>query len=245
MECFIVNGGDVDLSSNTFILRDEEARHAIRVLRLREGETLMATTLNGFCYRAKLVLTEQPAKNEWIAKCSIDEALPEYNESQADIQLIQGIPQQQSKLEEIVEKCTELGIRSIIPATSKRTEKKSVNHERMSRIIQTACKQVSRARMPDFTEVLSLTDALRKAHSEARKIFILHESAPVEDTLLKHLLLQKVKKITLVIGPEGGFDEDEIFLATSDFGATVTSLGPRRLRAETAAVVAVSLASSV
>ncbi len=241
MECFIVNKSDIDPDSKSLVLRGDEARHAIRVLRLREGEKLLATTLHGFCYRAELVEREQVSKSEWVARCSIDEVLPGFNEPAIDVQLLQGIPQQQSKFEEIADKATEIGIRSLVPVLTKRTEKKNINTDRLVRIIQTACKQSHRATMPELSDVMSFEEALKKARREERKVILLHESAPLEDKL-PALLGKKDEKITLCIGPEGGFDETEILLAKKNYGALIASLGPRRLRAETAAVVAVTLA---
>ena len=245
MECFIVQKSDINLQLNSLVLRGEEARHAIRVLRIREGEKLLVTTLSGFCYRAKLTGCEQAAKNEWVAHCTIEEILPEHNEPNIDIELMQCIPQHQSKLEEIIEKITEIGISSISPIYSKRTEKKTFNFERLTRIIQNACKQTYRARMPKLSEIMSFEQGLTKAQSEGRKIILLHESAPLSDLLSKALQSNKHKKISLVVGPEGGFDDEEIVLANRNHGVQIASLGPRRLRADTAAVMAVSLALGI
>ena len=242
MECFIVGESDIDLQSQSLVLKGDEARHAIRVLRLREGEKLLATTLKGFCYKAKLTGSEQAAKKEWVAHCAIEEILPEHNEPDIDIQLMQGIPQHQSKLEEIIEKITEIGISSISPIFSKRTEKKTFNFERVTRIIQNACKQTYRARMPELSEIMSFEQGLMKAQREGRKIILLHESAPLSDSLSKALQVKKNMKISLVVGPEGGFDEEEIVFANRNHDVQIASLGPRRLRAETAAIMAVSIA---
>src|SRR6266446_7058221 len=126
MEGCIVNQSDLDLEKKTLVLRGDEGRHAVRVLRISEGELLLATTLAGFCYKATCKKSGQPKKNEWVCECSIEEILPEHNEPNIDIELLQGILLQQSKLEEIAEKATEIGIRSFIPIYSKRTEKKTI-----------------------------------------------------------------------------------------------------------------------
>jgi 16S rRNA (uracil1498-N3)-methyltransferase len=241
MECFIVRESDINLAAKTLVLRGDEGRHAVRVLRISQGEQLMATTLSGFCYRTKCIESGQPSKNEWECECSIEEILPEHNEPKNDIQLIQGITQQQSKLEEIAEKVTEIGVKSIVPIYSKRTEKRTANVERLERIIQTACKQTSRARVPRLHDVTSFSTALKNCKREGREIILLHESAPLENSLSK-ILPRQNKAISLVIGPEGGFDESEVLLASGEFGATVASLGERRLRAETASIVAIAIA---
>jgi 16S rRNA (uracil1498-N3)-methyltransferase len=245
MECFIVSESDINIRSESLILRGDEARHAVRVLRIQEGEQLIATTLSGFCYQVKCVKSGQVSKNEWVCECVIERILPEYNEPAIDIQLIQGITQQQSKLEEIAAKTTEIGISSLIPIFSKRTEKKSINRTRLEKILHSACKQAHRARAPILYDSMNFSVALQKAKDEQRKIILLHESAPNEDTLLKALQNEKNKKITLIIGPEGGFDEAEVLLASAEFGAKVTSLGARRLKAETAAIMLVAVALSI
>jgi 16S rRNA (uracil1498-N3)-methyltransferase len=241
MECFIVQESDIDLASKTLVLRGDEARHAVRVLRISEGEELMATTLLGFCYRAKCMRSGQPTKNEWECECTIEEVLPGHNEPKIDIQLIQGITLQQSKLEEIAEKVTEIGVKSIVPIYSKRTEKRTVNIERLERIVQTACKQTSRAQMPKLHKVTNFGDALQRAKGDGRNIILLHESTPFDNSLSKILAGQKNNKISLVIGPEGGFDESEVLLASGEYGASIASLGVRRLRAETAAISAIAI----
>lgn len=99
--------------------------------------------------------------------------------------------------------------------------------------------------MPKVYSAMNFADALKLATEEERKIILLHESASVDDTLLKALQKDTSDKISLFIGPEGGFDEAEILLARKNHDALIASLGPRRLRAETAAVVAVSLALGI
>ena len=168
--------------------------------------------------------------------------MPEYNQPTLDVQLIQGITQQQSKLEEIVEKATEIGIRSIIPIYSKRTEKKTFNRSRLEKILHNGCKQSYRARMPELKDVMSLEDALADAQAAGRRIILLHESASLGDSLSKILQKDRSVNIALVVGPEGGFDESEVALASNKYGAHIASLGPRRLRAETAAIAAVAIA---
>ena len=98
-----------------------------------------------------------------------------------------------------------------------------------------------RARMPKLYPAMDLPDALKNAMEEGRKIILLHESAPLSDTFSEAISITKDEKIAVYIGPEGGFDEAEVLLASSKYGARIASLGPRRLRAETAAVVAVAL----
>src|SRR5947209_4536201 len=99
VECFVVKESDIDAAEGTLVLRGDEARHAVRVLRIAEGEELMATTLEGLCYNARCTKSGQPNKSEWICECRIEKILPEHNEPGIDVELIQGITLSQSKLE--------------------------------------------------------------------------------------------------------------------------------------------------
>ncbi|MEI8134375.1 MAG: RsmE family RNA methyltransferase [bacterium] len=244
MECFVVDKSDVNLEAMDLLLRGDEARHAARVLRLKIGDQFLATDLQGVCYKGSTTSIDSPSKNEWVLVGKIVEVLPKHNEPSLNLMLIQGITLGQSKFEEIAEKATEIGLSEIIPMYSKRTEKRTVNAERIRRIIQTACKQSFRATEPQLHSPLSLGASLELAKNQGRKIILLHESAPLQDTLPYFLQGKQYSSLALVIGPEGGFDEAEVLLATAEFGAQVASLGSRRLRAETAAIVAVSIAMS-
>src|SRR5688572_5390843 len=127
MECFIVEPENVDLDGIQLRLTGDEARHCARSLRMKIGEGLFATDLVGKCYEAKLLEVRELKRNELEAVCSILKFLPKHNESSRDVQLMQAMLQQQSKFEEIIEKATEYGVRTITPFTSERTEKSSLH----------------------------------------------------------------------------------------------------------------------
>lgn len=239
MECFVVEPQNVDRATMQLRLIGDEARHCIRSLRMKIGEALFASDLTGTCYETKLSEILEPNRNKLEAVCTILKLLPKHNESQRDVQLIQAILQQQSKFEEIVEKATEYGVRSITPITSERTEKDTLNVERVERILRAATKQVSRANKPFLEEVISIDKALQRRVDEGRTIFLFHESAKLEDRFSAQ---QLDEKIAIVIGPEGGFSEEEIAHFQNTFNAQVVSLGERRLRAEAAAIAALAIA---
>jgi 16S rRNA (uracil1498-N3)-methyltransferase len=242
MECFIVASSDVFGKDKKLFLRDDEARHAIRSLRMRIGERLIATDLNGTCYLAELVRSEENDRKELEAECTVLEILPEHHESKRNIILAQAILQQPSRFEEVLAKSTELGVTGFIPIISDRTEKKQVNTERIHRILREASKQVSRARLPIFSEPMEFEKAITESIGKQGMTIILHENAS-EEVLLAKIFDKKVNtSITLFIGPEGGFTEEEITFGQAQ-GAIIASLGSRRLRAETAAVAATSFIS--
>jgi len=241
MECFIVEPHDIDLEGRTFRLQGEEAHHASRVLRLRAGEEMLATDLNGTCYLGKYIGSEMEGK-EIVAQGAITAVLSNFGEPERNVALIQGVIAQPARWEFLLEKATELGVTEIYPVLTERSEKREVKRDRSERILRAAVKQTKRARKPELSELSSLERALSKALEERRRMILLHESAPADVTLQKALFGNSATMLALVVGPEGGFSDEEVHLAQTTFGAEIVSLGTRRLRAETAAIAALAMA---
>ncbi len=243
MECFIVQPEDV--AGETLLLRDEEAHHAIRSLRLRSGDALLATNLIGTCYRC--LLSDDDRDATW-ASCSIQEILPEFGEPAREVLLIQGFISQPARWEFLIEKATELGVRTIAPVITEHTERAHYKADRSERILRAAVKQTKRARKPGIRlsglgEFTTLETALVEASKEDRSIFLLHEAAQGNSVGLTERVatLPDSKAIAVVVGPEGGFSDEEVARAAGEYGAQILSLGPRRLRAETAAIAALAI----
>jgi 16S rRNA (uracil1498-N3)-methyltransferase len=164
--------------------------------------------------------------------------------------LIQGLISQPSRWEFLLEKATELGATVIQPVTTERTERNSFNRERSERILQAAVKQTKRSRMPELRETSSLGAAVSDAISEGRKVILLHEGVLAvfasfhtegsAGTAQLQNAFDGGEPIAIAVGPEGGFSEEEVMMA-SNIGTEIVSLGPRRLRAETAAIAALAI----
>ncbi len=240
MECFIVEPRDV--SEEALVLRGDEAYHAIKVLRLRDGEKLLATNLIGNCYECAVSGHAQLGPKELEVRCTILDAWTEFGEPERKIVLIQGILAQPARWEMLLEKATELGVTAISPVLTLRTEPREPKRDRGERILRAAVKQTRRARLPELRELSTLTEALHLAREEGRQILMLHEAAERSETLQKALIGLKTELIALVVGPEGGFSDQEVTEARDRFGASIVSLGTRRLRAETAAIAALAIA---
>jgi 16S rRNA (uracil1498-N3)-methyltransferase len=237
MECFIVLPSDVSLDARSLTLRGEEAHHALRSLRLRPGEALLATDLEGTCYECRLTGEEDKS-----ALCSIERVLPNFGEPQRDVLLIQGMIAQPARWEFLLEKATELGVTAIQPMVTERTEQRHIRFDRSDRVLRAAVKQTKRSRLPklivsDMGELLSLEEALTSAKLQGREIILLHDAAE------EPLGASAAAASAIVVGPEGGFTNEEIVLARDRFGARLASLGSRRLRAETAAIAALAILS--
>jgi 16S rRNA (uracil1498-N3)-methyltransferase len=128
----------------------------------------------------------------------------------------------------IAEKATELGVAKIVPVVSERSEKKNINEERLKKILIEASEQCGRGDVPELGEIVDLEDAIQSAEN----IIIFDKGGdPVENTF--------EVAASIFIGPEGGWSEKEINMF-KERGAHICSLGPLTLRAETAAIVAMS-----
>jgi len=147
------------------------------------------------------------------------------------------------KLDLVVEKATELGVGAILPALSERTvvrlegERAERRRQRWLRIAEAAASQSRRADIPRIAPVRSLREQMGAAEGAARLLF--WEGARGGEGL-SGIGRPSEPSVALAVGPEGGFTSDEV-QAASDLGYLPLSLGPRVLRAETAAIAAVAL----
>ena len=137
----------------------------------------------------------------------------------------------------MVEKCTELGVNSITPLITDHCIGKKINVNRLIKKAEVAIKQCGRAFLPKINEAITLDKWLNQL--DTSKIIVLDQSD--SNNLLKNILLKnKNQEVILVVGPEGGFSEKELMNFRHrkvKFG----NLGPRRLKAETAAIISTGL----
>jgi 16S rRNA (uracil1498-N3)-methyltransferase len=225
------------LAGEVIPLPEEEERH-VRALRLRPGDPLLL--LDGQGGRTRAVVEGIDRKNVLVRAGAtvLDEA-----EGRTYIALGLGILSDRSRFEWIVEKGVELGAREIIPLVTGHSEGR-FNAGRAERIAVAALKQSQRAFLPEIPSPLSFDTMLARA-GEFDRLIVCHESAPLADSLVRALDASRgARRIALLVGPEGGFTGGEID-AARDRGAMIVSLGDARLRAETAALVALALASSL
>lgn len=215
---------DADLAAGaTLTLTAEEAHHA-RVVRVREGEEVEVFNGRGAAFVATLA----------EGTVTLREAAPD-REAQAALHLAMSIIHLE-KFDLVLQKATELGVRSIIPMVTERVEVRPERYrgkgERWQRIVFEAVKQSGRARVPVVEPPASFDDVIAR---DGTKVVFEAESGSAT--------WQPGNPATLLIGPEGGFSDDELRAAKSR-GCAFQSLGPRRLRAETAAIVATAIAAA-
>ena len=165
------------------------------------------------------------------------------------VDLYLGLLNKPDKFEWVLQKCTELGASRFVPITSERTiagSPEQGRRERWERIIAEAAEQSGRTVLPSLENTMTLKRAIKQ---EARRLDeaegLGHVSlmpAPGADLSLSDALweLDEEGTVSLFIGPEGGFSNDELYEA-DQHGVQLVSLGPRILRAETAAVAALAI----
>ena len=217
------------------VLSEDEAVHLSRVLRLQTGATIECLDGQGGCFQAECL--EVHRSRVQIRILSIHRSVPQFPEITLAVALAKG-----SKWEELIRPVTELGVSRLTPLVSERTEgefslsKFESKKIRWQKMAQEACKQSGNLWIPEFDQPTSFMDLIKEIendhdcwmgslHSQSRKL------AP---SLSR-------KKISLLIGPEGGWTEQEEEVALGH-GVSFFTLGKNTLRLETAAVSALAVA---
>ncbi|MFN8258664.1 MAG: 16S rRNA (uracil(1498)-N(3))-methyltransferase [Bacteroidales bacterium] len=216
------------LISNEYCLNEEESRHCIRVLRLKENDIVyLADGMGTFC-EARIV-EANPKK----CKVIVYQTIKDYNKRNYHLTMAVAPTKQIDRFEWFLEKATEIGVDRVIPFYSHQSERKVTKTERLNKIIESAMKQSKSAYHPQLDEICSF-DELMRLNFDSKK-FIAH-CFDNEKQSLKNLL-KKGENVVILIGPEGDFTEGEVFKA-KDKGFVDITLGNNRLRTETAALVA-------
>lgn len=223
-------------------LPKDEAKHALRVLRMSVGDELCA--LDGCGGRYAAVLESASGDSAMVR---LTEELPG-NEPDVKVTLYQGLPKA-DKLDFIVQKLTELGADCVVPVKMERCVVKSdakdgkKRQERLQRIACEAVKQCRRACEPEVTEPMTWKQCFAKM---AGHDLLLVPWEDAEGYNLKKAFAEapEAKDIGIVVGPEGGMSAEEVD-ALKQQGAKIVTLGPRILRAETAAVASVTMAMTL
>lgn len=214
----------------TITLSGSQAHHVSDVLRLKPGDYVYILDGRGSRCLAEIIETRRPTV---MVRAGRSEEM--FTESPLKLALAQGVLKGE-KMDMVVRKATELGCYSIVPVISERCQvRRSSRSERWRKIAESASAQSGRAIIPEVSEPVILKELLN-SHCGIGIIFWENES----DGLRKVLGSVEDKRITVLTGPEGGFSAGEVREA-EDAGFIRASLGPRILRAETAAVTAAAL----
>ncbi|MFB6247543.1 MAG: 16S rRNA (uracil(1498)-N(3))-methyltransferase [Salinibacter sp.] len=212
------------------VLPDGEARHARSVLRAETGDEIAVVDGEGGWYRVRL---DHVGDGQVVGH--IVDARREVGEPDVAMTVGLGLLTKRSRLETFVEKAVELGVRRLVPLRTRHTEPTEVRADRLRRVMVAALKQCRRSRLPELTAPQSLDALLEATTADVR--FLCHggEHPPLLDALDG----PAPDDVLALVGPEGGFAPGEVAAATAA-GCIPVSLGPRRLRAETAGLAAIN-----
>jgi len=215
----------------TQTLNDETSRHAVSVLRMKEGDQMHLTDGKGNLVTAE-VINDHKKHCEVVIKTS---SFQPRTEKQVTIAI--SLLKNASRFEWFLEKATEIGVTSIIPLLCERTERHHFRKDRMEGLLTSAMLQSRQCWLPDLQEPVKF-DTYIRAHYQNSNLFIAHCEEDDKRSLLAHIRTSPHSHI--LIGPEGDFTKNEIEGALRCNFLPV-SLGPTRLRSETAGVVAATL----
>jgi len=217
-KAFYVN--PLTVNGSTFQLDKAESNHATRVLRLKKGDEICLLNGAGIGYHAKINSIEKNVSG------TIKESIPDLGENKYSVNLASALIKR-DRFELMLEKATELGVNEIQPLMLERCVKKTMNFERSQKIVISSAKQCCRSRFPMLHEPIDMKKLLKNSDGQ----FI--SGLMGADKSLSELELDK--NVTVIIGPEGDFTENEIG-QMKNAGVLFFNLGGRRLRAETAAL---------
>ncbi len=219
--------------NSTIELAEAQSHYLTKVLRMQAGRELILFNGLGGEYSATI---------ETVTKKSVCVQISNFNsdnrESSLSLELAIGVSRGE-RMDWVLQKATELGVTKITPLITERTEvklggeraDKKINHWQQT--VVSACEQCQRNLLPELSEPIFLEDWITRCTAEAK--FVLHhrdnQGLPKE---------KKFSSVALLIGPEGGLNDDEIAQALTQQFSPLT-LGPRVLRTETAPVAAISL----
>lgn len=227
-----------NISNHEVIITGSDYRHIVKVLRLKPGQELVLFDESSLEHIGRII---EINKNE--IKVRIINSTKVMSKSDVSLTLLHGIPKG-NKMDLIIEKATELGVDSIVPVVTERSQVRETNKAlRWKRIAMESSKQCGRVTIPKIHDVVGFRDAeIFSRDVDLRLIFYERSKANLSDYIKN--VSHRPTNIVIFIGPEGGFSEFEIKLAI-EWGFSPIGLGPRTLRTETAAIVAVVLVQHI
>jgi 16S rRNA (uracil1498-N3)-methyltransferase len=219
-------------------IEGSEVRHIKNVLRLKPGDKIRVFDGEGFEYDASIHRFFDDR-----VEIKIMRKFPGEKESPVQIGVAQALLKER-KMDRLLRHLCELGVTRWIPFISERSvsrpsEKRlSARVQRWNKIVQESCKQCRRSKLPEIINTLTFEDVLSYGSScDLQIVFYENESATLKSLLPHHPV---PRDILLILGPEGGFSDQEIEKAGAA-GCVIAGLGSRILRAETAAIAACTL----
>ena len=222
----------------------EDARHLAQVVRMRPGERLRVSHVFPDGGEGGSFICELTGAEKACIRLRVLEEVPS-TELDNEIVLFQAIPKG-DRMETVIEKAVELGAREIVPVEMKHCvvrldeKKKKTRVRRYQSIAENAARQSKRSRIPRVGDVISYREALERAKTSDICLVPYECEEGMAATAEAVAKIAPGKSVSIFIGPEGGFAEEEI-RAARDLGMDVISLGRRILRTDTAAIAAMTM----
>ena len=222
----------VQITGNNVIIAGDDYRHIVKVLRFSVNDKIILFDIKGFEYDCVIKeILKKELTLEIIHQYTID------RESNLHISLFQGITKG-DKMDLIVQKVTELGVNFIYPVATERSEVRNTNKiSRWQKIADESIKQCGRTKSPSVNTEIKFNELFDIPKSDLNLIFYENEKS----LKIKNLKNNKnINSVSILIGPEGGFSENEVRLAENNDFKSI-GVGPRILRSETASIAAITL----
>lgn len=239
MHHFFVTDKQIDNENGEIIITGSDVNHIKNVLRMKPLEEVLISDGNGHDYLGRIKNIDEDV----IVEITDDKY--EGSELPSKIYLFQGLPKS-DKMELIIQKAVELGVYEIIPVSTKRVivkldeKKENAKLKRWSSISESAAKQSRRSIIPKIKGIMNFNEAINYAKTLDINLIPYENYKDMSETKEVISKIEKGKSIGIFIGPEGGFDENEVDLAVES-GIDRISLGKRILRTETAGLMIISV----
>ena len=218
------------LSAPLITLPPEESKHCVKVLRMAPGEEVYLTDGCGTLCRCRILVADAKA-----CELEVVQRLENYGQRPHRLHIAVAPTKNNARLEWFVEKAVEIGIDEITPLLCDHSERTSLHLERLDKIVVAAMKQSLKAYKPLLHEPTRMVDLVAQASLRPQARFICHCEGNERATL--HNMYDGHSDALVLIGPEGDFSPREINAALQQ-GFQPITLGPSRLRTETAALYA-------
>jgi len=225
---------EINVNDKDLIISDSEHNHLNKVLRKKINDKVYLTNGNGYLFEATI--------NNINTKSTHLKILNSKKESSMDYSLNIAIAPTKKidRFEWFLEKAIEIGVSSITPLICKYNERKSLNYTRLNKIAVSAMKQSLQTYLPKIEPIVNIKEYIES--NQCKQKYIAH-CKNFEKLQLSKIIKNRTNS-SIIIGPEGGFTDDEINLAM-DYNFIPVSLGNNRLRTETAGIVACQTFSDV
>lgn len=218
-------------------LPQDEATHAIRVLRMQPGDTIYLIDGKGAFHHAEITLVTNK-------KCMyrILESVPQERSWTNNIHLAIAPTKMMERMEWMAEKITEIGFDRLSFLSASFSERTKLRVDRIEKIVVSAVKQSRKAHMPEVVDIQDAKTFINAPCSGHKYICHCYDEFPKKQLFAELSAITDEEDVTIMVGPEGDFSVEEVRMALAH-GFESVSLGESRLRTETAGLMAVAMAN--